>query len=130
MGFFKRGKPLILVVEDEADIADSIDARLYLAGYEIAVARNGKEGVEKARALLPDLMVLDVMMPKVDGFEVCRIVKGEEKTKKIPVLMLTALQSMGDIDRAFEVGANDYLSKPFTNERLLAKVKKLLTKTD
>lgn len=126
MSLFGRSKKLILVVEDEPDIADSIDARLWLAGYEIAVARNGKDGVSQARDLKPDLVLLDVMLPKIDGFEVCRILKTEEKTKAIPILMLTALQAVGDVDRAFEVGANDYLSKPFTNERLLAKIEKLL----
>ena len=128
MKFFKRAKKMILVVEDEPDIADSLDARLYLAGYEIAVAKDGKDAVSLARELKPDLVLLDVLLPKVDGFEVCRILKTEPATKKIPVLMLTALQSVGDVDRAFEVGANDYLSKPFTNEKLLAKIEKLLSK--
>lgn len=128
MSLFGRSKKLILVVEDEPDIAESLDARLGLAGYDVAVAKDGKEGVSKARELKPDLVVLDVMLPKVDGFEVCRILKSEPKTKDIFILMLTALNSMGDVDRAFEVGANDYLNKPFTNERLLAKIEKLLGK--
>ncbi len=127
MGLFKkRAKKLILVVEDEPDIADSLDARLWLAGYEVAVAKDGQDGVAKARKLAPDLIVLDVMMPKVNGFEACKILKNEKPTDKTPVLMLTALNAVGDVDRAFAVGADDYLSKPFTNERLLAKVKKLL----
>jgi DNA-binding response OmpR family regulator len=97
-----------------------------LENYDVVVAVNGQEGVKKARAEKPDLVLLDVMLPKIDGFEVCRIIKGEEATKRIPVLMLTSLSMVGDVEKAFAVGANDYLSKPFTNERLLAKVQSLL----
>lgn len=125
MSFFSSKKK-ILVVEDEPDIAESLDARLGLADYEVVIAHDGQEGVTKARAEKPDLILLDVMLPKIDGFEVCRILRSESATKNTPVIMLTALQSLGDVDKAFEVGATAYISKPFTNERLLAKVKKLL----
>jgi len=126
MSLFGKSRKKILVVEDEPDIAEGLDARLGLADYDVIIAPDGKSGVEKARAEKPDLVVLDIMLPKIDGFEVCRIIKSEAGTKHIPVLMLTSLSMMGDVERAFDVGANDYLSKPFTNERLLAKVKSLL----
>ncbi len=128
MSLFKTAKKKILVVEDEFDIADGLDARLGLAHYDVIVARNGQEGVTKARAEKPDLIVLDVMMPKLNGFDACKILKSEAGTKHIPILMLTALQAVGDVDQAFEAGADDYLSKPFTNDRLLQKIQNLLAK--
>jgi DNA-binding response OmpR family regulator len=125
MGLF-NSKKKILVIEDEPDIADGLKARLELEGYATAIGCNGKEGVEKARSEKPDLIILDVMMPIVDGFEACKILKKDEKTKTIPILMLTALPHINDVENAFSVGANDFLNKPYTNERLLDKVKKLL----
>ena len=127
MGMFKENKKKILVVEDEPDIAESLEIRLDMAGYSVSIATNGQEAVLKARSGAPDLVLLDLMIPKMDGYEVCRVLRSSESTKKTPILILTALQMVGDVDKAFEVGANDYLSKPFTNERLLAKVTKLLS---
>jgi DNA-binding response OmpR family regulator len=123
---FSSNKKKILVVEDETDIAESLSVRLELDHYQVIVAKNGQDGVTKARSEKPDLIILDVMMPKLNGFEVCKILKSESGTKAIPILMLTALQMVGDVDKAFECGANDYLSKPYTNERLLKKVHALL----
>ncbi len=128
MGLFSSGKKKILVVDDEPDIADSLKLRLDMAGYDVVTAVNGQEAVEKARSEKPDLILLDLMMPKMDGYEVCHVLRSNEDTKKTPVVVLTALQMVGDIDKAFEAGANDYISKPFTNERLLAKIQKLLPK--
>lgn len=127
MGIFTKEKKKILVVEDEPDIADGIEIRLDMAGYKVIKAGNGQEAVLKARNELPDLVLLDLMIPKMDGYEVCRVLRSAESTKKTPILILTALQMVGDVDKAFEAGANDYLSKPFTNERLLAKIEKLLS---
>lgn len=128
MGIFGNDKKKILVVEDEPDIAESLKLRLDMAGYEVVVAGNGQEAVSKAKTESPDLVLLDLMIPKMDGYEVCRVLRSHEATKMTPVVVLTALQMVGDIDKAFEAGANDYLSKPFTNERLLAKIQKLLPK--
>ncbi|MCB4755943.1 MAG: response regulator [Elusimicrobia bacterium] len=125
MGLFEKSKK-ILIVEDEPDIAESLKARLRIEKYEVSIAANGQAGVEKARAEKPDLVILDVMLPDIDGYEVCRVLKSEKDTRSIPVLVLTALPHIKDADRAFEVGANDFLNKPYTNERLLAKVNKLL----
>lgn len=126
MKFFNLKKKKILVVEDEPDIAEGIEARLELAGYAVVRAGNGQEGVELARAKKPDLVILDLMIPRLDGFEVCHILKTEEKTKKIPILVLTALQMVSDVEKAFSQGADQYLTKPFSNDRLLEKVQLLL----
>ena len=126
MNIFGLGakKKKILVVEDNLDIAENLEARLTVQGYEVLMAPDGKEGVEKTRAELPDLVILDVMMPKIDGYQACRIIKQDKKTRHIPVLMLTSLQLMGDAEKAFEAGADDFLSKPFTNDQLLRKIRK------
>jgi DNA-binding response OmpR family regulator len=127
MSWFNK-KPKILIVEDEADIAEGLKARLLLENFDIILSADGKEGVEKARAERPDLILLDIMIPIIDGFEVCRILKKDEKTKAIPIIVLTALPHMDDAEKAFSSGANDFLNKPYTNERLLQKVYKLLPK--
>lgn len=128
MGFFKSEKKKILVVEDEPDIAESLKLRLDMAGYDVVLAADGQQAVAKAKFESPDLVLLDLMIPKMDGYEVCRVLRSAEATKLTPIVVLTALQMVGDVDKAFEAGANDYLSKPFTNERLLAKIEKLLPK--
>ncbi len=126
MSFFNKKKK-ILVVEDEPDIADGLKARLEVAGYKVLIENNGQSAIETARSKKPDLVVLDLMIPKIDGYDVCRILKREDRTKKIPVLVLTALQMVGDVNKAFEVGAADYIAKPFTNDKLLDKIEKLLS---
>lgn len=127
MMFFGKKKRSILVVEDEADIAEALKARLELEGFTVIVAGDGEQGVLSARDAKPDMMVLDVMIPKVDGFEVCKLLKSDPKTQAIPILILTALPQLDDAEKAFSAGADDFLNKPYTNERLLRKVHKLLT---
>ena len=117
---------VILIVEDEHDIAEGLQARLALEGYEIFVATDGKAGVEKARREKPDLIIMDVMLPLLNGYEACAILKEDKSTKEIPVLFLTALPRVEDTEKAFEVGGNDFLNKPYTNERLIQKVRKYL----
>ena len=117
-------KKRILVVDDEQDIASNIKLRLELEGYAVDMAFDGKQAVEKARATKPNLIILDVMMPIVDGYEACQLIKKDEKTKAIPIVMLTALPHVEDAEKAFAAGANDFLNKPYSNERLLQKVKK------
>lgn len=124
--FNKWKKKKILIVEDDPDIAAGLAARLALEKYEIICASDGEEGVEKARLELPDLIILDIMVPKIDGYEVCKIVKEEECIKHIPVLVLTALPFMGDAEKAFGAGANDFFHKPYSNKQLLRKVRKLI----
>lgn len=121
-----NSKKRILVVEDEASVSENLQARLELEGYDVLVARDGKEGVEKARASKLDLIIMDVRMPKINGIDACGIIKADGHTKEIPVLILTALQTLGDTEDAFGAGADAFLTKPFTAQRLLEKVQKLL----
>ncbi|MCB4756933.1 MAG: response regulator [Elusimicrobia bacterium] len=126
MSLFGADKKKILVVDDEKVLAEGIEARLTVEGYKIVVAYDGQEGVEKARSIKPDLIILDVTMPKINGIEACRILRREEKTKNIPIIILTALNTLGDSEKAFAAGANDFVQKPFDNSRLIEKIKKHL----
>jgi DNA-binding response OmpR family regulator len=116
----------ILVVDDETELLKALSIRLETSGYEVITASDGQEGLEKAKSLNPDLIVLDILMPKMDGYEVCRMLKFDEKYKSIPVIMLTAKTQ--DIDKAMgkKVGANDYITKPFETQDLIDKIKKYL----
>jgi len=113
----------ILVVEDDATILDVLRHNLLREGYEVVTARDGEAGLAEARAQRPDLIVLDIMLPRLDGIEVCRILRKE---MSIPILMLTA--RAGEIDKVvgLEIGADDYVTKPFSLRELLARVKALL----
>jgi len=113
----------ILVVDDETELLQALTIRLKASGYEVITAQDGQEGLEKARASNPDLIVLDILMPKMDGYEVCRLLKFDEKYKSIPIIMLTA--KVQDADRALgeKVGANDYINKPFDTTDLIEKIK-------
>jgi len=119
-------KKKILVVEDEAELTEAIQIRLEQAGYEVLTAYDGQEALENARAENPDLIVLDLMLPKMDGYKVCRMLKFDEKYKKIPVVMLTARAQEKDEDLGYEVGANAFITKPFKYQVLLAKIAELL----
>ena len=116
----------ILVVEDDFAIADNLQALLRVKGYQVLFAPDGQAAIEVARRDGPHILLLDILLPKLGGFDVCRILKSDPKTNPIKIIMLTGLGRMGDVETAFSAGANDYLSKPFTNERLLAKIEKLL----
>jgi len=127
MSFFGFGKKKkILVVEDEPYIAQGLEARLQLEGYDVITAGDGKEGVSQARSERPDLVIMDLMMPKVNGFDACKMLKADDKTKKIPIIVLTAMKTLGNTDDAFTSGADAFLAKPFKNERLLEKIQKLI----
>ena len=119
-------KKTILIVEDEALIAEGLQARLSVEGYEIRVAEDGQAAVEQVRKHPPDLVLLDIMLPKINGWEVCKLIRGDPKTEKIPIIMLTSLTQIKDSEKAFEAGANDYLTKPFETGRLLEKIRKFL----
>lgn len=116
----------ILVVDDENELLKALSIRLKTSGYEVITASDGQEGLEKAKSQSPDLIVLDILMPKMDGYEVCRMLKFDEKYKSIPVIMLTAKAQ--DIDKAMgkKVGADDYITKPFETQDLVDKIKKHL----
>jgi DNA-binding response OmpR family regulator len=117
---------LILVVDDDPDIRDIVSFRLERAGYEVAQATNGEEALRLARERTPSLCILDVMMPRVSGFEVVRELRKESSTQGVPVLMLTASVQDKDVARGFDTGADDYLKKPFNTGELLARVAALL----
>ena len=117
----------ILVVEDDFTIADNLQALLRVKGYQTLFAADGQAGVELARKEQPDIVLLDILLPKLGGFDVCRILKSDAKTKGIKIVMLTGLGRMGDVETAFSAGANDYLIKPYDNERLLKKIEKVLS---
>jgi len=116
----------ILIVDDEPAIAENLQAILSAKGYETFCAFDGSEAVAKARKEKPDLILLDVMLPKMDGFDVCRVLKSDAEGAKMKILMTTGLDRMGDVEKAFQCGASDYIIKPFGTVRLLQKVEKLL----
>jgi DNA-binding response OmpR family regulator len=119
-------KQKILVVDDEPEAIELVEFNLKQAGYDVASAADGAEALKKARALQPSLVVLDLMLPEMDGLEVCKILRREPTTKAIPIIMLTA--KAAEIDRVLglELGADDYLTKPFSPRELVLRVKKVL----
>ncbi|OGR82893.1 MAG: hypothetical protein A2901_08775 [Elusimicrobia bacterium RIFCSPLOWO2_01_FULL_54_10] len=122
----KQKSKTILVIEDEPDVAESLEAKLRLEGYAVQLASDGEAGVEKARAVKPDLILMDLMMPKLNGAEACKILKEHPQTKNIPIIVLTASQKVESVELSFVVGADDFLNKPYTNDLLLQKIKKHL----
>jgi DNA-binding response OmpR family regulator len=119
-----KGK--ILVVDDEIYIVHILDFSLGMEGYDVLTALDGEQAVEKARAEHPDLIVLDIMMPKLDGYETCKILKAGEDTKSIPVILLSAKGRNVDQKIGFEVGADDYITKPFSPRKLVERINALL----
>jgi len=116
----------ILIVDDEADILAVVGARLQAAGYETATAGNGLEGLSLARDWQPDLVILDLMLPGIDGFSVCAMLKRDQRLARIPVLILTARVQAGDKKTSADLGADGYLTKPFKTEELLGRIAELL----
>ena len=119
-------KARILVVDDDSHILQLIHANLTVAGYDVAMAEDGAQGLEMIQAKQPDLVILDLVMPKVDGFEVARRIR---EFSPVPIIMLTARSSEVDIVRGFDVGADDYLTKPFAVNELLVRVRAVLRRT-
>lgn len=118
-------KKLILVVDDEKDILKLLQYNLEREGYQVLCAKTGEEGLETVRSKRPDLLILDIMMPGIDGLEVCKILRANKDSKNIPILMLTAKSSEVDQVLGLELGATDYISKPFSVKVLLARVKNI-----
>jgi two-component system alkaline phosphatase synthesis response regulator PhoP len=118
----------ILVVDDEEDILELVKVNLLREGYKVIIAADGEEALKLARAQMPSLVILDLMLPGMDGLEVCRILRGDPKTEHIPVIMLTAKSGESDIIVGLEVGADDYVTKPFSPKVLVARVKRVLRK--
>ena len=116
----------VLLVEDQEDNRDMLSRRLVKRGYEVAIAVDGAEGVEKARSEAPDLILMDMSLPVMDGWEATRILKAEDGTRSIPVVALTAHAMSTDREKAFDAGCDAYETKPIELPRLLETMEKLL----
>lgn len=113
----------ILVIEDETNIQELLKYNLEKNGYKVTVAGNGTDGLEEAAANLPDLILLDLMLPGLDGLEVCKRLRMDKRTKKIPIFMLTAKSEELDKVLGLELGADDYITKPFSIKELIARIR-------
>jgi DNA-binding response OmpR family regulator len=119
----------ILVVEDDPDIAELVARYLERDGYQVDRVASGREGLDRIVAKPPALVILDVMLPEVNGLEICRLVRGNEKTAGVPIIMLTARAEESERIVGLEVGADDYIAKPFSPNELVARVRALLRRT-
>lgn len=120
------GKEKILVVDDEKDIVELVHYNLEKEGYKISCAYSGEECLENVKTELPDLIILDLMLPEIDGIDVCKFLKNNPQTSRIPIIMLTAKGEESDIVLGLELGSDDYITKPFKIRELLARVKAVL----
>jgi len=119
-------KKRLLVVDDEQDMLLAIKLRLQATGYEVFTAVDGLEGLSQARQLKPDLIILDIMLPKMNGYKVSRFLKFDEEFKHIPIIMLTALAGDDDRTTGVETGADAYVTKPFESQMLVDTVRRFL----
>lgn len=119
----------ILVVDDEVDLVETVRFPLEMEGFNVLVSYNGEDALNQARKENPDLIILDLMLPKLDGYKVCRLLKFDEKYKHIPILMLTAKTQEKDKILGKETGADEYITKPFEMDVLMEKVKAYLNKS-
>ena len=122
--------PRILIIDDDPLISEIVTVNLEMAGYQVVHAGDGVKGQALAIQLTPDLIILDLMLPQVDGFTVCQRLRRDDRTADIPILMLTAMGQTQDKVEGFNAGADDYLTKPFELEEMLARVRALLRRTD
>ncbi|MFA6186016.1 MAG: response regulator [Phycisphaerae bacterium] len=116
----------ILIVDDEEDVLELVRYNLDKNGYKVETAATGEQALAKARAKLPDLIILDLMLPGIDGLDVCKKLKNDTKTQNIPVIMLTAKGEETDIVTGLELGADDYVTKPFSPKVLIARIRRIL----
>jgi len=116
----------ILVVEDDPDLVELLSFNLRGCGFVVSSASDGLDALKKARSVIPDLILLDLMLPELDGFGVCEILRREPETAKIPIIMVTAMSSQFARLAGLEAGANDYFTKPFSPKQLIARVQALL----
>jgi two-component system alkaline phosphatase synthesis response regulator PhoP len=119
-------RPRILIAEDNPEGMELLEAYLTGSDYDVDTAADGEETLQKVKSWRPDLILLDVMMPKISGFEVCKRLKGDAATRDIVVMMVTALDQHSDVDRAVEAGTNDFLTKPINKTELLLRVRAAL----
>ena len=120
----------ILVVDDERYIVTSLEYVMKNAGFEVGVAYDGEEALAKVKEMVPDLVILDVMMPKLDGFEVCETIRANPAWKSVRIIMLTAKGRDSEREKGLSLGADDYITKPFSTRDLLRRVKEILSDSD
>lgn len=120
----------VLVVEDDDSIVEALNFLMETAGFTVRIARDGLEAIDMAKQSVPDLMILDVMLPGCDGFEVARDVRARNNSKDIPILMLTAKNRPIDQEKAMELGVNAFMTKPFSTREVVEKVKQMLNTAD
>jgi len=120
---------VIAIVDDEEDIVELVSHHLKREGFKVKEFFNGRNFLLFIESIVPDLMILDIMLPGIDGLEICRILKGKERTSSLPIIMLTAKASEADVVVGLELGADDYIVKPFSPRELIARVKSLLRRT-
>jgi DNA-binding response OmpR family regulator len=125
-GGVDRPQPVVLAADDDEDILELVAFRLERSGYTVLRARDGEEALRVALEAKPDLAVLDVMMPKLDGFELTRRLRAEDATSRMPIILLTARAQDADVQAGFDAGADDYLRKPFSPQELRARVQAIL----
>jgi two-component system alkaline phosphatase synthesis response regulator PhoP len=123
-------KKKILVVDDEKDLTALVSLHMKMAGFEVLTASNGEKALDLSREEKPDLIILDLMLPKIDGWQVCERLRQDAVTKDIPVIMLTARTQIEDKLKGFEAGADDYVTKPFSPRELVARVKRVLARAE
>ncbi|MCF7874919.1 MAG: response regulator [Candidatus Omnitrophica bacterium] len=116
----------ILVADDEPDFVELISMRLEVNGFEVVAAKDGQEAIDKTKKENPDLLILDLMMPKLDGFEVCRMLKFDDNFRNLPIIVLSALDQQQDREKAIKAGADEYFIKPFDLSLLLTKIRDLI----
>jgi DNA-binding response OmpR family regulator len=121
-----RPRSRVLVVDDEPDLVRILEFGLKAAGYAVDTASDGQEGLKKAREQKPDIILLDLMLPKLDGYKVCRLLKFDERYKHIPIMILSARTQEGDQTLAHEMGANRFLTKPYEFAEILEHIQALL----
>ena len=120
------GRPVVLVADDDPDILSLVSLRLERAGYDVVTAGDGEQALAAALERAPDLALLDVMMPKLDGYEVTQRLRASDSTRHVPVILLTARVQEADIERGVEAGADDYVKKPFSTTELRDRVQAAL----
>lgn len=126
----KQMRKKILIIEDDTDIIALLKFNLEEEGYKVSIAEDGEEGLKKARTEKPALILLDLMLPKMTGLDVCRILKGDKGTNSIPIVMLTAKSEEVDRVVGFELGADDYVTKPFSPRELLLRIKAIMKRLE
>lgn len=119
-------RPLILLVDDEEDVRFIVRARLEAAGFRVETADTGTEGLARARRLRPDLVLLDLMLPGMDGFSVCAMLKRDRRFKDIPVIIVSARSRQKDFETGIALGADAYIAKPFSGPELVRQIRELL----